>query len=230
MKKFITKGIVLTRTEFGEADRIITFITPGYGKVKAIAKGVRKSKSKLAGGVELFSVSQLSFMVGKKEINTLISSRLIVHYGNIVKDIHRTTAAYEAMRLANKATEDEPEEAYFKLLQRTLVSLDDFNIPLGLSTTWFNMQLLKLAGHTPNLRTDLEGKKLLESAKYSFDMDRMGFFTAGSGKFSAKHIKFLRLGFGSNQPKALNRIEDLAVLIKTIQPLGQAMLQAFVKT
>jgi DNA repair protein RecO (recombination protein O) len=58
MKTIVTKGIVLTRTDYGEADRILHFLTPDQGKIAGIAKGVRKSKSKLAGGIELFSVSK----------------------------------------------------------------------------------------------------------------------------------------------------------------------------
>jgi DNA repair protein RecO (recombination protein O) len=72
MKRFKTNGIILARTNYGEADRIITFLTPDHGKVKVIAKAVRKSKSKLAGGIELFSISQISFIIGRGEINTLV--------------------------------------------------------------------------------------------------------------------------------------------------------------
>jgi DNA repair protein RecO (recombination protein O) len=51
MRQFRTQAIILNRTDYGEADRIISFLTPDHGKVKAIAKAVRKSKSKLAGGI-----------------------------------------------------------------------------------------------------------------------------------------------------------------------------------
>lgn len=62
----VTSGIVLNRINFGEADRILTVITPDQGKLSLIAKGVRKEKSKLAGGIELFSVSNISFIPPKK--------------------------------------------------------------------------------------------------------------------------------------------------------------------
>ena len=55
-KKTLT--IVLRRTDFGEADRILTLLTP-EGKKTAIARGVRKPKSKLAGGIELFSLNEV---------------------------------------------------------------------------------------------------------------------------------------------------------------------------
>src|SRR5580765_2280386 len=103
MNQVATQGIILTRTDYAEADRIITFLTPDHGKLKAIAKGVRKAGAKLAGAVELFGISDISFVIGRGEISTLTSARLIRNYGNIVKDINRTTAAYEFLKIINKA-------------------------------------------------------------------------------------------------------------------------------
>src|SRR3989338_4307269 len=119
MKRFVTKGIILSRTDYGEADRILTFLTNDHGKVRAIAKAVRKSKSKLAGGIELFSVSEITIVEGRGEVKTLISTRLVKHYGDIVKDLERTHQAYEFMSMLNKATEDAAEPAYFELLQES---------------------------------------------------------------------------------------------------------------
>lgn len=229
MKQFRTQAIILNRTDYGEADRILTFLTPDHGKVKAIAKGVRKQKSKLAGGIELFSVSDLSFIVGRSEINTLRSSRLIKHYGNIVKDLDRTSLAYDLIKKINKTTEDSPESAYFHLLNEAFVALDDIKIDLGLIELWFNMQLLRLAGHTPNLRTDTNGQELSPKAVYNFDFDQMHFFAENKGGFKADYIKFLRLGFGPHTAKALSRIQDSSKLAKKLQPMVQTMLQNHVR-
>lgn len=232
MRQFTTKGIVLARTDYAEADRILTFLTPDSGKVKAIAKGVRRSKSKLAGGIELFSVSELTLIVGRGEINTLISTRLVKHYGNIVKDIGRTTAAYELIRMANKATEDAPEEAYFNLLQSGFEGLNDQELEPQLTVLWFEMQLLKLAGHAPDLKNDVSGNKLKPSSTYTFHIDRMRFTPKEEkrGSFTANHIKFLRLGFAARGPNVLRRISDVESLADSTQPLVQTMLRAFVRT
>ena len=229
MRRYVTQGIVLSRTDYGEADRILTFLTAERGKIKALAKGVRKSKSKLAGGIELFSVSDLTLILGRGEINTLISSRLARHYGNIVKDLERTKAAYEMMRAVNRATEDGPERTYFELLDKALAALDDQKIPLALNILWLKMQLLKLAGHTPNLRTDIEGKKLEELKKYNLDIDKMALSKDSRGRFHASHIKFLRLGFTNHGPKTLNRIKDVSKLIKTVEPAVELMFKTFVR-
>src|SRR4051812_30345333 len=105
MRQIVTKGIVLSRTDFGEADRILTVLTPNEGKISLMAKGVRKIKSKLAGGIELFSISSITFIPGRGEVGTLISSRLDIHFSNIVRDINRTMLGYDMLKLINRVTE-----------------------------------------------------------------------------------------------------------------------------
>jgi DNA repair protein RecO (recombination protein O) len=229
MNRYITKGIVLGRANFGEADRIVTFLTPTHGKVRAMAKGVRKTKSKLAGAIELFGVSDLTILVGKGEIQTLMSGRLDKHFGQIVKDIDRTTAAYDAIKLINKATEDQPEEAYFNLLEQALESLNDSEIEPQLTGLWLAAQLLKLGGHTPNLKTDASGKKLAEDSSYDFELDAMRFRTtpAKTGEFNPSQIKFLRLCFAAERPHLLQRVQTAPALAATVQPLAQSMLKTF---
>ena len=119
MNQLTTQGIILSRTDFGEADKIITLLTPDHGKLRLMARGVRRAKSKLAGGVELFSVSDITYIKGRGEIGTLISARLITHYGRIVRDVTRTMLGYELIKQLNKVTEDEPEAEYFTLLEQT---------------------------------------------------------------------------------------------------------------
>ncbi|OVE79261.1 DNA repair protein RecO [bacterium G20] len=229
MNRYTTKGIILSRTDYGEADRILNFLTPNRGKVRAIAKGARKSQSKLAGGIELFSVSDLTLIVGRGELNTLISSRLVRHYGNIVKNIERTNLAYEMLRMMNKATEEQPEPAYFKLLDQSLTALDDHSLDMDLTKLWFDMQLLKLAGHIPNLHTDSTGAKLAVSKNYNVNFEQMSFEPANSGPLTANHIKFLRLGFRADRPQTIHRINDAASLAEACAPLIQTMLHTHLR-
>jgi DNA repair protein RecO (recombination protein O) len=231
IKQFTASGILLSRTNFGEADRIITFITPDHGKVRAIAKAVRKSKSKLAGGIELFSVSELGLINGRGEIRTLIHSRLITHYGNIVKNLERTQLAYELMRIINKATEDAAESEYFNLLNEGLTALDNHEINIQIIETWFYMRLLKMTGHGPNLHEDIDGKKLDIKSTYNFNIDRMCFAEAegGQGMFNCNHIKLLRLGFSAQKPSLLQRVQCSDDVLPTIYPLVQAMLKTFIR-
>jgi DNA repair protein RecO (recombination protein O) len=184
MNQLLTRGIVLSRTDYGEADRIITMLTPDpdHGKLRLMARGVRKPKSKLAGGIELFSVSDLSFIRGRGEIGTLVSARLITHYGHIVQDITRVQLGYELIKMLNKATEDQPEPDYFELLEQAFMALDDAALDPTLIRLWFSAQLLRQAGHSPNLQTTLEGDKLLPDHTYNFDYDAVSFTPHAEGQ------------------------------------------------
>src|SRR4030067_3481728 len=62
---FRTEGVILARRNFGEADRILTIYTKDYGKISAIAKGVRRPRSKKAGHVELGSWCKIFAARGK---------------------------------------------------------------------------------------------------------------------------------------------------------------------
>lgn len=207
MNQVVTKGVVLTRTNFGEADRIITFLTPDHGKIRVMAKGVRKIKSKLAGGVELLSVSQITYIPGKKDIQTLVSTRLDTHFGNIVHDLERTMFAYELLKQINRATEDEAEPEYFAVLVTALRALDE-QVHQHLIGLWFDAQLLKLAGHEPNLITDSAGVRLAADKLYTFDFESMSFSQAEQGLLTPAHIKFLRLVFGVEDPAQLQQVRD----------------------
>lgn len=211
-QQIVTKGIVLTRTNFGEADRILTVLTPDQGKLRLMAKGVRKVKSKLAGGIELFSVSDITFLPGKGDIGTLVSSRMLGHFSHIVEDLNRTMLGYEILKRLNKATEDATESEYFSLLSKTLKALDD-GLDLGLLEIWFDAQLLSLSGRQPNLSTDVVGEKLAADKRYSFDSEAMAFKAAEQGSFTAGHIKLLRLIFGLDNPAKLAQIEDANKLL-----------------
>lgn len=221
MQKFNTKGIVLSRTNYGEAARIITFLTPDHGKLKVMARGVRKSKSKLAGGIELFSVSDIGVMKGKGEVDTLASSRLVKHYGRIVKDLDRTNLGYQIIKQLDKATAEHPEEAYFDLLNHAFEALDDKKIGTELIEAWFGAQLLKLSGRAPNLQTEKSGTKLAADKKYDFNFDAMCF--EPGAKFGATQIKFLRLLFAGNPPLALQKVAGADKLASVLKPLVLAI-------
>lgn len=224
-----TKGIVLARTDFQEADRILTILTPDHGKARVMAKGVRRQKSKLAGGIELFSVSEITLLPTRGELQTLVSSRLITHYGNIVKDITRTMLAYEILKRINRVTEDEPGEEYFMLLAATLKGLDDLGIDVALVELWFLVQLLAITGHTPNMKIDTDGQRLSAEEAYIFDFDEMSFRQQNSGPYDANHIKLLRLAYATDEPGVLKQIKNAEATTASALKLVANMLQLSVR-
>ncbi len=218
-QQVITQAIVLRRTDFQEADRILTLLTSGYGKVSVIAKGVRRARSKLAGGIELFSVSEVTFIPGSKDISTLVSTRLKIHYGNIVKDINRTMMGYEFLKCINKTTEDAAEAEYFELLAVALEGLNDLNLDQKLVEAWFFLHLLRENGRTPELQRDAAGGELGQAESYNFDFDAMSFHAHDNGQFTPNHIKLLRLAVRAQSPQILGKVRDIEKYLPSLHKL-----------
>lgn len=227
MNQLTTKGIILGRINYGEADRILTVLSSEEGKIRLMARGVRKAKSKLAGSIELFSVSNFSLARGRGDISTLTGAKLVCHYPEIVKDIERTSLAYELLRLADKSTEATADSDYFELLNTALAALNDPTITCRSVDLWFSAGLIRLAGHQPNLHTDNFDHKLKSGQLYRFNLDDMVFSADDSGKFATDDIKFLRLCFDAQSPNVLNRISAAGQLSLVCLPLVHAMSRQY---
>ncbi len=218
MNRIVTTGIVLRRINYGEADRIITYITPDMGKISLIAKGTRKQKSKLAGSIELFGESQLTFINGRGDIGNLMSARLISNYGNIVKDLSITNAAYRIIKLINRHLESGSGGEFYNLVRESYIDLNKA-IDVRIVEVWFVLNFLALTGHQPNLEVKTVSDNVLG---FDFNMDSMEFISNDSGKYTKNDIKFLRLAIShspvllskihSNNP-TLERLSDLLPLI-----------------
>jgi DNA repair protein RecO (recombination protein O) len=229
MKTLLTQAIILSRTDFGEADRILTLLTPDQGKLRLMAKGVRRVKSKLAGGIELFSVSDITYIKGRGEIGTLVSTRLEKYYANIVKDITRTMLGYDLIKLLNKLTEDAPESDYFDLLWSAFGALDDTTIQPDLVRLWFQSQLLRLSGHTPNLTHSAAGDKLEAAKTYEYSFEDSAFMERPDGPYSADDIKFLRILFSETPPEVVAKVGGAGRLAERTQKLVQLQMQQYLQ-
>jgi DNA repair protein RecO (recombination protein O) len=192
VKYINTKAIVLHRIDYGESDRILTLLTSDHGKISVLAKGVRKPKSKLAGGIELFSVSDITYIDGKSDLKTLASAQLSVNYGGIVSNIDRTMTAYDVLKYTNKYTENICEDDYFDIVQVAFAGLEHTSYS-SVVWAWFAVRMLQVSGHGVVTGQGADGSALNEQASYVFDYDSMAFAQHASGQFAARHIKFVRL-------------------------------------
>jgi DNA repair protein RecO (recombination protein O) len=223
MKQINNQAIVLRRINYRETDRILTVLTPDYGKVRLIAKGSRLMKSKLAGGIELFAINDIGFIKGRGEMATLISSRLKTNFPNILTDIKLVQLGYDFLKIIDRSTEDLVEKEYFDLLAFGIEGLNNLQISADITKLWFLSRLMAISGHMPNLVSDVMGEDLLVTESYGFDVDSMAFARQSKGVFNADHIKFLRLSFISSRPSVLGRVnggQDLAI---NLLPLISAM-------
>lgn len=187
-----TQAIVLRRTNYGEADRILKLITP-LGQRSIIAKGVRREKSKLAGGIELFAISDIVIQHGKGDLGILTSARLIHFFRHILEDYDRLQFGYEAINLVTKASEMINEPEWFEVLSEVFKGLDTQTIPLQLVQSWFYIQYSALNGYEINLSRDVAGN-LLDAAKtYMYDPVERGLRPSVQGDVGADHIKLMRI-------------------------------------
>lgn len=192
MNSLRTRAIVLRRTNYGEADRILQLLTPS-GKRSVMAKGVRREKSRLAGGIELFAISDVVIGTGKGELGILTSARLVQFYRHIMEDYDRMQFAYTAIKLVSRASEmvDEPE--WYDVLAEVLMGLDAHSIPLDLIQAWFYLRHAALLGHELSLWHDTTGQKLSADVSYRYDEAEQGLRAVQGGELGAEHIKLLRL-------------------------------------
>ena len=207
-----TKAIVLRRTNYGEADRVIQLLTPEYGKVGAIARGVRREKSRLAGGVELFARLDMTLHRGRGDLAVVTGSRIECVYRNIIREYDRLQFAYDAIKQVAKAADALDEPAFFTLLDETLACLDDDALPLRVVQAWFWLQLAILLGVGLNLATDDNGMKLVEDAQYNFDGEHAVLSFQPGGRFTSQHIKLLRLP-SAQPPKVAAGVRGVDELI-----------------
>jgi len=115
-RTFKTEGIVLKRINFGEADRILTIYTKHYGKIKILAKGVRKLSSRKGGNVELFNHLVL-FAVRGKSLDILTEVELLNSFKSWRKDLKKIHQAYYFCELVDKLTpEGQANQIVFGLL------------------------------------------------------------------------------------------------------------------
>jgi recombinational DNA repair protein (RecF pathway) len=171
-------------------------------------------------------VSDITFIKGRGEVGTLVSTRLARYYQHIVKDLDRTMLGYELIKQLHKVTESETEEEYFDLLRDAFEALDDLTISLQLVRFWFSAQLLRVSGHTPNLKTDEQGNALVADKLYEFHSENMSFIVSPNyGQFNAMHIKFLRLAFAGNTANILAHVQGSGKLVAETQPLVQHLTQ-----
>lgn len=117
MHSFKTEGIILKRNNFGEADRILTIYTKGRGKIRAIAKGVRKIISRKAGSLELFNHSAI-FLAKGKNLDIISEVQTINSFRRWRKNLLSVGLAYYLCELVDKLTPDEQENrSVFNLLR-----------------------------------------------------------------------------------------------------------------
>ncbi len=145
-----TDAVILRRADFGEADRLLTVFTPERGKLRLLAKGVRKTTSRKAGHVELFMLTDM--LIAQGNTWDIVSQAEIVEpFRDLREDLDRTSHAYYLAELVDRFTEEhDPNAPLFQLMTTTLAHLSH-DADSFLSLRYFELHLLSLTGFQPQL-------------------------------------------------------------------------------
>ena len=190
-----TLAYVLKRTNFGEADRILNLLTPS-GKVSAMARGVRKEKSKLASSVEMFCLVDVNLHAGKSELYTLTSAKLLKFSSNLITDLSR-------------------------LVDQALAALNDGQNQ-SLVEAWFWLNFAKASGEEINLYRDTDDQKLSEDVNYIWDVFLSALKPQPGGEIGANEIKLMRLMLASKLD-LVSRVRNIEPSLGPISYIAKAL-------
>ncbi len=157
MALYRDEGVVLRVQKLGEADRIVTVLTRTHGRVRAVAKGVRRTRSRFGASVEPFSHVDLQLWEGKGGLDTVTQADSLRAYGQVlVADYPRYTAGTAVLETAERLTaeEREPSLRLFLLVVgalRALVGEPVLRDP-GLVLDAFLLRAMTVAGYAPALQ------------------------------------------------------------------------------
>jgi DNA repair protein RecO (recombination protein O) len=161
-RRYTTDAIVLSRFDLGEADRVLTLITPGMGKIKAIAKGVRRTTSRIGGSLEPFA--ELNVAMARGRTFDVVTQVSVGHaWLNLRDSLESAATAWYLAELADRSLEERhAAEPLYALLRRAYELLDAGMDP-GRVARWYEMHLLDELGVRPEVDRCVECDRILEA-------------------------------------------------------------------
>lgn len=159
-----TTAIVLSRFELGEADRVLTLLTPHDGKLRVIAKGVRRMKSRLGGSLEPFAELQLQLAHGRT-FDVVTQATVAEAWLNLRDRLESAATAWYVGEMAERSTEEHaPAYPIYALLRRAFQLLDDGMAP-GRVARWFETGLADALGVRPEVERCVECDRVLDETE-----------------------------------------------------------------
>ena len=223
-RTYKTEAIVLKRINLGEADSIITLYTPNLGKIRAVAKGARRLKSKLGGHLDLLTRSALLLAYGQN-LHIITQSQTIESFIPLRSDLNRIGCAFYMAELVDQFTAEQVENyPIYKLLNDDLLWLCEArNSELVLRH--FELKLLDYLGYQPELYQCLGCRSPLEPRRNLFSAGSGGVFCPecasnelAASPVSVDALKVMRFLSGSDQTSAsrLRMSDELAIEVEQL--------------
>ena len=163
-RRYSTDAIVLSRFDYGEADRILTLITPSGGKLKAIAKGIRRPTSRIGGSLEPFA--ELTVLLARGRTFDVVTQVSVGHaWLNLRDSLESAATAWYLAELADRSLEERhAAEPVYSLLKRGYELLDAGMEPRRVAR-WYEMHLADELGMRPEVDRCVECDRVLEVAE-----------------------------------------------------------------
>lgn len=163
-RRYTTDAIVLSRFDLGEADRVLTLITPGGGKLKAIAKGIRRPTSRIGGSLEPFA--ELTVALARGRTFDVVTQVSVGHaWLNLRDSLEGAATAWYLAELADRSLEERHAAEPLYALLRRAYELLDAGMTAGRVARWYEMHLLDELGVRPEVDRCVECDRMLESAE-----------------------------------------------------------------
>ena len=151
MSLYRERGIVLRTIKLGEADRIVSIATEGRGKVRAVAKGVRKTKSRFGSRLEPMSHVSLQLYAGRGDLDTVTQAETIDHFRSVREDLDRLAQATSMLEAVDQVSQErEANPRLYQMLVGALRALAARPVAPLIVPAFF-WKLLALEGSQPLL-------------------------------------------------------------------------------
>ncbi len=191
---------MLRRLDYGEADRILTLLTRSQGKIRAIAKGVRRPKSRAAGALDLFVHSRMLLARGRN-LDVVAQCERLHDVGRMAGDLVRTAYASLVAEVVDKVLEERhPVVDVFDLVVDVLGRLNRLDSDPRAEASFFLMRMLNLLGYAPALQQCVHCERPLPEAPARFSPFLGGVlcgpcnaFDLGASPVSVPALKVLRV-------------------------------------
>lgn len=229
-RNYQSEAVIIKKTKHGEADRILTLLTLNRGKIHAVAKGVRRPKSKLSGHLELLTYTNVSFARGHN-LDTITGSQTINAFLPLKSDLNLTSCGLYIAELTDQFTVEHMENIeVFRLLVDTLEKLCEVSNK-EMTLRYFEMQLLNYTGYRPELQQCIKCHKALEPVANYFNKAEGGVLCPVCGQsqtilypLSVNALKVLRLLQNGNYTMA-NKLKLTSQLAAEIQEVIRSYIK-----
>ena len=153
MRSYILEGIILSRANLGETDKIITLFTRQLGKVSLKAAGIRKLTSRRAGSLELFNHVKLAVAKGRGSLDVITEVSVIHAFPLWRRHLGRVNLAYQLCEVVDKLTPDhQPHPQVFEILSQALSQIDKLKTNWQSQINHWLLEILTDLGYWPEDR------------------------------------------------------------------------------